>query len=123
MLDFEVYLGRSTKPTPHGVGHQVVMDLAEPFLDMGHHLFFDNYFSSVKLAKDLLARNTYMCSTIRTNRVGWPKDLGSAAAKSMKAGDVYFRQEGNLVATLWKDKRPVAVLSTNADPAMGEEER
>ena len=41
----------------------------------------------------------------------------------MKAGDIHFRQDGNMVATLWKDKRPVAILSTNAQPQMGEAER
>ena len=44
-------------------------------------------------------------------------------AKTMKAGDIHFRQDGNMVATLWKDKRPVAILSTNAQPQMGEAER
>ena len=66
-----------------------------------------------------------MCSTIRLNRCGWPKELNAQVAKKMKAGDVHFRQDGNMVATLWKDKRPVAVLSTltNTKPEMGEAER
>ena len=64
-----------------------------------------------------------MCSTIRLNRSGWSKELNMQCAKTMKAGDIHFRQDGNMVATLWKDKRPVAILSTNAQPEMGEAER
>ena len=64
-----------------------------------------------------------MCSTIRLNRAGWPKELGSAVTKKLKPGDVLFQQDGNMVATLWKDKRPVAILSTNAEAAMGKQER
>ena len=37
----------------------------------------------------------------------------------MKKGEVHFRQDGNLVATVWRDKRAVAVLSTNADAKTG----
>ena len=59
-----------------------------------------------------------MCSTIRLNQKGWPTDLSGAVAKKLKSGSILFRQAGNMVATLWKDKRPVAVLSTNSQPKM-----
>ena len=39
--------------------------------------------------------------------------------KKMKKGEVHFCQDGNLVATVWRDKRAVAVLSTNADAKTG----
>ena len=123
MLDFSVYQGKTATPMPHGLGYHVVMTMGERHLNAGHHLFFDNYFSSVKLAQDLEKVETYMCSTIRLNRAGWPKELGSAVAKKLKPGDVLFQQDGNMVATLWKDKRPVAILSTNAEAAMGKQER
>ena len=124
MLNFDVYLGRVMDPMPYGLGYHVVMKLGEEFLDKGHHFYFDNYFSSVNLAKKLEDRKTYMCSTVRTNREGWPKDLRAApCGKKMKTGEVIFRQDGNLVATLWKDKRPVAVLSTNCTPSMDKVER
>ncbi|KAK7105748.1 piggyBac transposable element-derived protein 4-like [Littorina saxatilis] len=123
MLEFDIYQGRATVPIPNGLGHHVVMTLASRFLNAGHHIFFDNYFSSVRLGQDLEKAGTSMCSTIRLNRQGWPKELSSAVAKKMKPGDIHFRQDGNMVATLWKDKRPVAVLSTNAQSAMGKHER
>lgn len=125
MLEFDVYLGRVAEPIPNGLGYHVIMKMAERFLDTGRHLFFDNFFSSVKLGQDLEKKDTFMCSTIRLNRCGWPKELNAQVAKKMKAGDVHFRQDGNMVATLWKDKRPVAVLSTltNTKPEMGEAER
>ena len=64
-----------------------------------------------------------MTSTIRSNRKGWPKDFNTAMKKMMKVGDVHFRQDGNLVATVWKDQRVVAVPSTNAQPEMGIQDR
>ena len=69
-----------------------------------------------------------MCSTIPLNRKGWPKELRATVSnkqtnKKTKCSEVKFRRDENMVATLWKDKRPVAILSTNAEPKMGETER
>ena len=138
MLNFDVYLGRVMDPMPYGLGYHVVIKLGEEYLDKAHHFHFDNYFSSVNLAKKKKKQNktkqnkpggrkTCMCSTVRTNLGGWPKDLTAAPCtkqnktnkqKKMKSGEVIFRQDGNPVATLWKDKRPVAVQSTNCSPSM-----
>ena len=71
----------------------------------------------------LIPNNYEKFGRVGSYGAGWPKELGTAVAKKKKPGDVHFRQDGNMVATLWKDKRPVAVLSTNAQPAMGKQER
>ena len=86
-------------------------------------LFFDNYFLSIKLVQDLEEKGTYMTSTIHSNCKGWPKDFSSAMMKKMKVGDVHFWQDGNLVATVWKDKRTVTVVSTNTQLEMGTQDR
>ena len=105
----------------NGVGHHVINKMGARFLDKGHHLYFDNFFSSVKLAADLLEKKTYSCSTIRVNSEGWPEDQRKAQMnlKKMKKGEIHFHRDGNLVATVWRDKRAVAVLSTNADAKTG----
>ena len=118
LLKFDVYLGRIRDPMPHRVGHHVVTKVASRFLEKGHHMNYNNYFSSVKLTKDLKAQKTYSCVTIHANRQGWPADLGKLAEKNMKKGEVKYRQDGNLLATVWKDKRVVCLLSTNSDAGM-----
>ena len=123
MLEFDIYVGHVLAPMPHGLGHHVIMKMADRSLERGHHLFFVNYFSSVKLGQDLEGKGTYMCSTIRMNWSGWPKELNAQCAKKINAGDVHFCQYGNTVATQWKDKWPVAILYTNTQPEMGEAER
>ena len=60
MQEFDIYLGRVLAPMLHGLGHHVIMKTADRFLERGHHLFFDNYFSSVKLGQDLKEKGTYM---------------------------------------------------------------
>ena len=78
------------------------------------------FFSSVKLAADLLEKKTYSCSTICVNRKGWPADLCKAQMKTMKKGKVHFRQDGNLAATVWRQGSCCcAVVVTNADAKTG----
>lgn len=115
LLDFRFYTGKSDNPMPNGLGHHVVMDVGSRFLDKYHHFYFDNYFSSVQLAKDLLDRSTYSCATTRQNRKHWPRDLKSKLNK----GECRMRQFGNIVCTYWSDKRQISLISTNASPEMG----
>lgn len=79
-----------------------------------HHLFFDNYFTSVNLLSTLLSNGTYACGTICTNRKQYPAKV-SEDTKKLSRGESIFRQCGNLVATTWKDK-VVNICSTLAAP-------
>ena len=96
-----------------GFGYYVVWILGEPYLTNNQHFSFDNFFTSADLMKDLEARNTYACGTVRTNRKDYPADL-----KQMKLvpGKVRTHQSGNLVAMMWRDKCVLSPLSTNTAP-------
>lgn len=80
--------------------------------------FCDNFFTSIKLACDLLRDETYMCGTIRPNRRGFPNGLSpqKAEVKALRKGESKFYRRGNLVASVWKDTRLVCFLSTQSSP-------
>ena len=90
-----------------------VWTFGEPYLDNNRHFLFDNFFTSADLMRDLQSRNTYACDTVLQNRTDFPADL-----KRMKlvADEVRTRQGRNLVATMWRDKCVVCLLSTNTPP-------
>ena len=46
----------------------LVHALLEPFLDLGHHIFMDNFYNSVRLSQKLLKRKTHTTGTLRRNR-------------------------------------------------------
>ena len=48
LLQFSVYCGKKDGGTQHGLGHDVVMQLAAPFLGKYHHLYFDNFFRQLR---------------------------------------------------------------------------
>lgn len=114
---FQVYLGKNRRNnelfTHKGLGYFVISTLGEPYLDQNRHFFFDNFFTSVDLMKSLKERHTYASGTVRVNRCDSPADLKRA---KLKHGKVWTYQSGNLVATVWRDKRVVSLLSTNTPP-------
>ena len=42
--------------------------LMQRYQGKGHHLFIDNYYTSINLAKHLLQHDTHVTGTIRDNR-------------------------------------------------------
>ena len=75
MNDCEVYEGSTGQTREGSLGTAVVLRLAKYIYDKGHHLFYDNYFSSVDLAQELLHHKTYCCGTARSNCKNYPAAL------------------------------------------------
>ena len=61
----------------------MVKKLVEPLKGNHYHIYFDNYFSSVKLFEDLLDDQLYVCGTFRKDRKRIPEDI-----KSTKIGTI-----------------------------------
>ena len=80
-------------------------------LDVHNHVWFDNWFNSVELLLEMLARDTYGAGTVRTNR----KDLTKAVVGKhvkLKKGKTVYHWNGHLLCLRWCDRRPVTMLST-----------
>lgn len=119
VCNLQVYTGKKDGgQTEHGLGYCVVRELTEPFVGKYHHVFCDNFFTSIRLACDLLRDETYMCGTIRPNRQGFPQGLRPQTpdVKAMRKGESKFYRRGNLVATVWKDTKLVCFLSSQSNP-------
>ena len=74
ICDFNVYTGKEGAPEKD-LGAKVVKKLAEPLAGGNYHLFFDNYFSSVKLFDELLEDGIYACGTYRKDRKNIPNNI------------------------------------------------
>ena len=115
--NFDVYLGKapSSERAELGMAARVVLDISRPFHNTKRHLYFDNFFNSAVLMEELLKVGTYGCGTLRANRYPGPYKVGRASIK-LRPGEIRQLQKGNLLATVWYDKRQVAILSTNCQP-------
>jgi len=61
ICDFSVYTGKES--VERELGPKVVKNLSQPLAGGNYHLFFDNFFSTVKLFDDLLEDQIYACGT------------------------------------------------------------
>ena len=60
-------------------------------LDKGHHLYFDNFYTSVNLMEELCHKYTFACGTVRRNKVSLPKAV--TEPKLIKGGRAFQRKE------------------------------
>ncbi|KAL8599603.1 hypothetical protein ACOMHN_024501 [Nucella lapillus] len=112
LVDFDIYTGKECATAPNvPLGTRVVRKLVSPYFKKYHHVYFDNYFTSVNLMEVLLRKKTYSCGTVRLNRRGLPDRL--KRTKLTVPGQMLKLQKGRLLAVTWYDrKRQVSVLST-----------
>ena len=68
---FEVYTGKNNT-TEHGLGARVMKSLTSDLKGKYHHVYFDNYFTSLKLLEDLEKDNTPAALQGKIARVSLP---------------------------------------------------
>ena len=76
--DFEVYLGKNNNNANVGVfglAHGVVMNLIKPLVRQGYRVYFDNFYTSVQLLRDLWEVGVLACGTMLRNRKGFPVEF------------------------------------------------
>ena len=112
-LAFTVYTGAETgvEAVTHDLGYRVVMKLMESYLHENRHVYADNYFTSVSLAKDLLAEDTYLCGTTRAHRREFPNKLASAKLKPGES--IKWTNDDSVMLVKWRDRRDVYMIATN----------
>ena len=91
----------------------MVLKLSRNIEGHNYHLFFDNFFTTCSLVDALLEKKIYSCGTARQSRRDFPKELKGLR---LSRGDFVFRQKGDVVATVWRDKRDVTVISSMTSP-------
>ena len=113
---FDVYQGRNTMhrddnlPACFGLGESVIAHFTSDLAGKNHHVYFDNYFSSVPLVEYLKTENIFACGTIRSNRKYLPSNL--TTDKVMNRGDFDYRVSSQeIVYFKWKDNKPVHIIS------------
>ena len=70
-VEFNVYIGKETQGiSKHGLGYDVVMELVEPYLNQGYHLYLDNFYTSPGLLEHLffISYSSYRHSEIEQDR-------------------------------------------------------
>ena len=108
-LQFQIYSGKSDTGQEHGLGYRVVFDLLRNYFYKGYRVFFDNFYTGLKLVTDLAAKSFYSCGTVRVDRGDFPE---SFKTKLKTPGEALYLKNNNVFAVHWRDKRDVFVMSS-----------
>src|SRR6267154_948832 len=118
----EVYEGKARTEarvalrTLNGLGFDVVSELTKQYQGKNHVVYIDRFFSSPALAEYLLQHKIYVNSTVMLNRKGLP--VAAKKLKLKKTDDCKQYQKGNLLLTVFYDKRQISHLSTGCLPGL-----
>ena len=121
-LQVEIYQGkvrdqaRAELRKSRGLGFDVVSNITKEYQLKNHVIYFDRFFSSLHLAQHLLEQQTYVNSTVMLNRKGLPVAIKSLKLK--KGEPCHQYRKGNLLMTVFHDKRQVSHLSTGCQPGL-----
>ncbi|CAK9823997.1 PiggyBac transposable element-derived protein 4 [Anthophora retusa] len=89
------------------------MQLLHPYLEKGHTLIADNWYTSPHLYNVLHKHKTNAFGTVRKNKRGMPHIEGK-----LTKGQFDYRCTDNLLALKWRDRKDVWMLSSAHEPKM-----
>ena len=106
------------------ITEKIPVTLMQKYLGKGHHLYVDNYYTSIALAEHLLQNDTCVTGTIRENRKQFPGELKRIA---LNKGESAFFQHDDIVIMKYRSlknsssgkPKVVHLLSTAHRPAQG----
>ncbi|XP_066965648.1 piggyBac transposable element-derived protein 4-like [Macrobrachium rosenbergii] len=110
ILGLIVYTGKGTDiqfDRTLGVSGGVVKTMMSDYLNQGHTLFTDNWYTSPALCKYLKENGTGSCGTVRSNRVSMPKFQGK-----LQKGEQQSFVSNDVLCVKWHDKRDVIMCTT-----------
>eukprot|EP00731_Ephydatia_muelleri_P013715 Em0007g1025a len=114
--NFHLYTGKEeARPAGLPLGTHVVIDLVKDLAGKGHHIYFDNFYTSPQLCKALLTRGFGSCGTVRLDRKEIPDSFKRTV---IQTGEVAYYKDGHVLGLKWKDKRVVSLLTTIHDESM-----
>lgn len=113
MVDFQLYQGEQTNlpmKKEMGLGPSVVLKLKES-VPPHSVLYFDRYFTTVKLIEKLFGEKYYATGTLMYNRL---QNIIFSPDKDFKRGqyEELCSPDGKMVAIKWKDNSSVVMLSS-----------
>ena len=105
LLDFLVYHGNSsaelTQIPDFSITEKIPVTLMQPYVNNGHILFTDNFYTTPRLAQYLLQNGTALVGTVRPNRKNFSKQLASACLEK-GAAEFYYAPNQRVLAVKYR---------------------
>ncbi|KRZ47793.1 PiggyBac transposable element-derived protein 4 [Trichinella nativa] len=119
----DIYAGKQPGQTGRMNVVDLVKRLVRPWCGKGRNITMDNFFTSIPLAEDLLAKKTTIVGTLRRNKKEVPSELTEARGREVGSSLFCFDRQLTLVSYIPKRKKCVLLLSTmHHDDAVNEDQ-
>ena len=90
------------------------MNLIKPLVRQGYRVYFDNFYTSVQLLKDLWKVGVLACGTMLRNRKGFPVELKNIKEfeKGNTRGAMRWMRNGVQLIIQWIDNKTISIITT-----------
>ena len=114
LLKYRIYTGKADFVVDRGrsFGEQIVEQLMTNYLNKGHILYLDNFYTAPKLAYSMMVSQTGVIGTVKENRKDFPVNLKKSKKRMKKQDPPAFMSSGNMVCVTWHDSKRVSLIST-----------
>lgn len=108
------YIGRGTLvgESTLRIPTRQVLQLVEPIVGSNRTITVDNYFTSIELANELLAKNLTMVGTMRKNRPEIPTRMLRARRQDVQQSQFIYQRDRVMASYVPKFRKAVVLLST-----------
>ena len=94
-FQFQIYTSKADSgAVEHGLAYRVVSDLLKDYLEKGFFVYFDHFYTSLKLLQDLAVHKTFARGTVRIDR-DFPEHFKYVI---LEKGDSKFIKNGDVLA-------------------------
>ena len=112
--NIQIYCGKQgedhTTPLETRVVNHLLACVSDP---ASHVVYFDNFFTSYQLVKDLAVKNIRAIGTIRDNRSSHCPLTTTAVMKKQDRGSYDYRSDGQVACVRWNDNSVVTLASNH----------
>lgn len=106
------YLGKDGPNRTENLAYSVVIKLSEPYYRTNRNITFDNYFTSLEVAKSLFQNGLTIVGTIKKNQRCIPQNFQPNKTRNIETNIFGFFKNMTLVSYVPRKNRAVIFLST-----------
>ena len=123
--DLQLYAGRVGSQQDVGQGSRVVLDLSTSIVNTGRNITTDNFFTSYRLAQELMQRRLSLVGTVRSNRKEIPPSMQPDRSRPACSSVFGFSSDGvTMVSYVPKPRKAVILLSSqHRDTALMDDDK
>ena len=111
VYNWRFYTGKENNARVSNLAHNIVLSLVQGLENRNHHLYFDSYYSSIPIVKELGIKG-FGCTGMINQRKRLIPEAIKNPTQELQDGETISRRLGNTVLLLHKDRKEIRVITS-----------